>query len=438
MSLPFNLAPPDPKTVQRGAAPLFSEPTRKIRMGWITTFALAWFGVWLAQLTPVQLQLPTQVNALNATWDQNVLRFGIVSGVSAIVAIIVYPLAGALSDRTTSRFGRRRPWILGGAVVFAIALVLLGLQNTIVGVTVFWSAAMAGFCAMSAGLTACIADQVPTRQRGVASSLVSTPQAVGLIVGVAVIGTFITDTLLGYVACAAVVIIFVLPFLFLVPDAVMPKSQRPKMTIAALAAGFWINPRIYPDFAWTLASRILVNVANALGTTVLIDYLIYGLGQNEADAENNLLTLILIYMIGSIIASLVTGKVSDVLGRRKVFVGISAAIQAVGALIAVVFPTFDTLLIVAAILGLGYGCFLAIDQALATQVLPDAHTRGKDLGIMNIATTVPQMVGPMVAALIITGLASLGPLQSFGANFFVSAIVGTVGAICVIPVKRVR
>jgi len=440
MSLPSYLAAPDPSTVQRGAAPLFSEPTRRIRGGWMTTFGLAWLGVWVAQLTPVQLQLPAQVNALigDTTWDQKVLQFGIVSGVSAAFAVIAYPLAGALSDRTTSRFGRRRPWILGGALLFAAALVVLGLQDTFLGVTIWWSVAMIGFCSLSAGLTAVIADQVPTDQRGVASSLMSIPQGLGVILGVALIGGLVASLFLGYVICAIVVVALVVPFVILVPDATMRKEQRPRFDLVTLLRGFWISPRRYPDFAWTLTSRVLVNIANVLGTGLLLDYLIFGLGQDEAAAADNLLTVILVYTVASTVASIVCGRLSDRLGRRKVFVGVSAAIQAVGALTVVTFPSFETVVVVGGVLGVGYGCFLSVDQALATQVLPDAHSRGKDLGVMNIASTVPQAVGPMIGALIITALADIGPLESFGATFYLSAILATLGAIAVIPVRRVR
>lgn len=114
---------------------VFAEPTRRVGGWWIAGFGAAWLGLWMAQLTPIQLLLPLQVNSLIATdtWQDSVLVFGLVSGVSSIFAIIAYPLTGALSDRTTSRFGRRRPWILGGALLFAVSLGLLSMQSTVAG-----------------------------------------------------------------------------------------------------------------------------------------------------------------------------------------------------------------------------------------------------------------------------------------------------------------
>jgi MFS family permease len=121
------------------AAPAaLSEPTRLVSASWIALFATAWFGIWMAQLTPVQLLLPQQVEAQISSdyWVDKVVAFGIISGIAGACALVAYPLTGALSDRTTSRFGRRRPWILAGALLFALSLVVLGLQTTMVGIGV--------------------------------------------------------------------------------------------------------------------------------------------------------------------------------------------------------------------------------------------------------------------------------------------------------------
>src|SRR5690606_20414047 len=92
----------DPMTAPAG---VFAQPTRKVGGLWIAAFATAWLGVWMAQLTPVQLLLPVQVETLvaTATWQDSVLAFGAISGASAAFAVVAYPLTGALSDRTTSR-----------------------------------------------------------------------------------------------------------------------------------------------------------------------------------------------------------------------------------------------------------------------------------------------------------------------------------------------
>jgi MFS family permease len=133
-----------------------------------------------------------------------------------------------------------------------------------------------------------------------------------------------------------------------------------------------------------------------------------------------------------ILAALGFGKLSDIIGKRKPFVYIAAYLQALAALIIALVPDFTITFIAAGLLGLGYGCFMAVDQALATQVLPNSHTRGKDLGIMNIATTVPQAVAPLVGAFIVAYLGG------FLGLFLVSAATAAVGGLAILPVKSVK
>lgn len=418
----------------------FEEPTRRVAGRWIAGFAVAWLGIWMAQLTPVQLLLPEQIDAIAPQGDgvQSVVAFGIISGIAGAFALVVYPLAGALSDRTTARWGRRKPWILAGAVGFAASLVLLGLQSTMVGIGVFWVLAIVSFCVLTAALTAMISDQIPVGQRGVASAWISAPQAVGLILGVLLVVALELTVLLGYLVVAVLLLALVTPFLVIAPDARLTADQRPAFSGRTLLAGFWISPRRYPDFAWTLLGRILVNIGNALGTTLLLFFLIYGLGRS--DAETDLLILIVVYTVFIVASSLIVGQWSDRLGRRKPFVMFSALAQAVAALLLAFVPDFGVALVASAFLGVGYGAFLSVDQALATQVLPDAAARGKDLGVMNIATTVPQAVAPLLGAGIVAVIASAtGAIASgFVGLFLISGVVTILGALSVAPVRSVK
>ncbi|HEY5224666.1 MAG TPA: MFS transporter [Microbacteriaceae bacterium] len=412
-------------------AALFAEPTRRVGGRWIAFFAMAWLGIWMAQLTPVQLLLPAQIQAqLNTTdWVQNVVAFGIISGISGLCAVVAFPLTGALSDRTTSKFGRRRPWIAIGALVFALSLLILGAQTTMVGIGVFWCLALIGFCILTAALTATISDQVPVDQRGYVSGWLSAPQAIGTILGLVLVMTLFTGTFFGYAAMAVLLLVLVLPFLFL-PDAVLSRDLRTAMSMRGILESLWISPRQYPDFGWTLLSRILVNFGNAFGTTLLLYFLEFGL--NDKDAENDLILLTLIYMVFVIIAALGFGRLSDRLGRRKSFVFIASTLQAIAALMLAFVPLLAVAMVAAGILGLGYGCFLAVDQALATQVLPDPAARGKDLGIMNIATAVPQALAPLLGAFVVLAL------NGFQGLFIMAGVFAFAGALAVSRVKAVR
>jgi MFS family permease len=408
------------------------EPALRVPGRWMAAFATAWLGIWMAQLAPVQLLLPLQVESMRATadWVDSVVSFGVISGIAGVFALIAYPVAGALSDRTTSRFGRRRPWILGGTLLFAASLVLLGLQSTLVGVGAFWCLAIIGFCVLTAALTATIADQVPVGQRGVISGLIAAPQAIGTVLGLLVVEELGLGIVVGYLVMALIVVATVIPFLLVARDVPLVATDRPALTARSLLAGFWISPRKHPDFGWTLLGRVLVNVGNALGTTLLLYFLLFGL--EREDAAGDLILLSLVYVVFIVLSSLLLGRWSDKVGRRKPFVMVSALFQAVAAGLLAFVPDFTVAMVAAGLLGIGYGAFLSVDQALATQVLPDALTRGKDLGIMNIATTVPQALGPLLGAWLVAAVAG------FTGLFVISAIASVLGALAVLPVKSVR
>jgi len=429
-----------PQYTATGAPAAFAEPQRAVTGVWIAAFAAAWLGVWMAQLGPFQVLVPLQVAAATGSddttvdgWVPAVLAFGTISGIAGLCAIIAFPLTGYLSDRTTSRFGRRRPWVVGGAALFAVSLILLGLVENIVLIAVLWSLTIVGFCVLTSALTALISDLVPVRQRGFVSGWMSAPQALGIILGVLLVTEVFTVWFFGYLSLAISLLVLVVPILLFTKEIPITREQRPAFTLEALIRGMWISPRKHPDFAWTLTSRVLVNTGNALGTGLLLYYLAFGLHIGMETADDALLALIVVYLVGVVISALVVGYLSDRLARRKVFVIWGSLLQAVAAFVLVFVTSYEATFVAGALLGLGYGAFLAVDQALATQVLPDPHDRGKDLGIMNIAFQVPQALAPLLGAWVVAGLGG-----SFGGLFMLSALAAILGALVVSLVRDVK
>src|ERR1700761_413490 len=404
--------PGDLYILSMAVAETTADPAARVPVGWTGRFTLLWFGFWMAWLVPVQLVLPNQFAALDAA--HKVRDSGIANGAAGVVALIALPVAGALCDRTRTQFGRRRVWMAAGVVVLALSLVAIGPQRSWAGVMICWMFASLGFSIASAGLFAAVADQVPVAQRGVISGAIFGPQAAGLLVGLVLLAVVITGTASGYLVLAVAVVILSVPFVLRYRDsppvgAVLPLSVR------ALTEAIWVSPRAHPDFAWAFGGRVAVNIGNALGTTYLLYFFTNGLHLKDPDTA--LLYVTAVYLVFTLLTTYGGGVLSDRSGRRRVFVAIASVLQGVAAVLLVIWPSFSTTMVAAAFLGAGYGAFLSVDQALVTQVLPDAETRAQDLGIMNIGTNVPQALAPVVAALVIDQLGGYRVLFAFAGIF---------------------
>jgi MFS family permease len=401
-----------------------ADPTTRVSRGWTTRFTLLWLGFWMAWLVPVQLLLPNQLAAVDSA--HKVKDFGLINGAAGLAALIALPLAGALCDRTRTRFGRRRTWIAAGIVVFVIALIATGQQHQVIAILIAWVFASIGFSMASAGAFAAVADQVPVAQRGMISAAIFGPQALGLLLGLAVLTTVITSTSGGYIVLAVAVAALSVPFVLRYRETLVAAVATP----LNLRQAMWVSPRAYPDFAWAFGGRVMVNIGNALGTTYLLyflrDYL------KLKDAENALLVATAIYLVFTLLTTYGGGVLSDRTGRRRRFVAIASLLQGVAAVLLVGWPSFDTTLVAAAFLGAGYGAFLSVDQALVTQVLPGAETRSKDLGIMSIGTNVPQALAPVAAALVID---QFGGYRSL---FGVAGLFSILGATMVYRIRSVK
>ncbi|NYH42638.1 MFS family permease [Micromonospora jinlongensis] len=420
----------DPTPASLPAA--LAEPTVPVRRGWIGLIFAANLGVWMAFFTPIQVLLPQQIEQIAPGDKENMLA--VVTGLGALAAVLANPLAGALSDRTCLRvagreFGRRHVWTAGGALLGAAALVLLAQQRTILGVALGWVAAQICFNAMLASLSAAVPDRVPVTQRGGVSGWVGIPQALGLVLGAVLVTALVTGNAAGYLAIAVAILLLSLPFALFTPDEPLPRTHRPVVRTRALLASMWISPRRHPDFAWAWITRFLVQLGNALGTLYLLYFLTDGV--RHPDPEGGLLVLILLYTLGMMLTAVVAGRLSDRSGRRKIYVIASGLIMAVAALLLAVAPVWPMAIVAALLLGAGYGVYLAVDAALITQVLPRATDRAKDLGVINIANSAPQVLGPALSAPLVVYLGGYPTLYA------VTAVVTLIGSALVVKIRSV-
>ncbi|MDT0197372.1 MFS transporter [Arthrobacter sp. AB6] len=405
-----------------------AEPTRKVTARWVTGLVLVNVGINAAFFGPINVFIGQQAISIDAPAKEAILS--LVTACGAAVSLVANPLFGALSDRTTSRYGRRAPWVLAGAVLAAAALLAMSGAATVALMVLFWCLVQLGANAAYAAITAAVPDRVPVKQRGGVGGLAAMGQTLGILAG-AVFGAAVSGNfMVGYWLCAAALLVSVLPYLFHRNDPALPKGKLPAFRPGEFVRGFWVSPRAYPDFAWAWLTRFLVNVGNQL-TIVYLLFFLRDIIRHE-DPAAGVLVLTGIYAVMVMVTAVVAGPWSDRVGRRKPFViGSSVTIAMAGAIMAF-FPVWPGALAGAAVLGIGFGAYLAVDFALLTQVLPFAVDRGKDMGIINVANSLPQVVAPFLAFM---AVAYGGGYRSL---FVTAAVIGLLGAVFVVKIKSVR
>jgi MFS family permease len=204
------------------------------------------------------------------------------------------------------------------------------------------------------------------------------------------------------------------------------------ITFRSLFAGLWISPRKHPDFAWAFAARFFF----ILGYFMVLFFELYLLtdyvGLPLAQANQTIGILAIVNLATTLPAVLIGGIVSDRIGRRKVFVYIASVLVAVGFLIPLVLPTVAGMAIMSAVSGIGFGLYTACDTALMTEVLPrDGAAAGKDLGILNVATNLPQALSTVAGGVLISAL-------GYRALFVCGVVFVIIAVVALRPIKSVR
>ncbi|GAA3116443.1 MULTISPECIES: MFS transporter [Nonomuraea] len=378
----------------------------------------------------LQVLLPSQVEAADPVGKLS--AFGLVTGVSAIASVCVPPIVGALSDRTRGRWGRRSPWILGGGLATLAALVLLGWMSTVAGLLIGWFLVQGTVNVGLNILIAVVADQVPERRRGLASTVGGLGVPVGSLAGTAAGAAFIDSALLAYTLLGVV---------FVAASALLALLSREHVTVAVAPGRVPLRAQLTSaldslrarDYAWAFGSRAVMFLGyfavSSFGLYILSDYIELPAGLAPQDAltlQTTVQTLCLV--VGTIIA----GPLADRLNRHKLFVLISSLMVTVSVALPVLAPVWPVQLATAVIGGLGFGAYLSVDQALVTLVLPAAEDSGRDLGVFHIALNAPQVVAPFGGSLVVAHLGG------YPALFVTGGVLALVGALMILRVRGVR
>ena len=514
--------------------------------GFVAVYALAYASLWLALLTPATVTLALRVRQMASGDSARLISEVLLAG--ALVALVSNPIFGALSDRTRSRFGRRRPYLLLGALVGLGALWLIAVAPGLRLVLIGWCLAQLSYNAVLAAMVAVVADEIPASRRGTVVGVLGICMPVGQIAGTFLVQHLAFDLRLALLVPGGIGLIGVWALAFLLPARMPPgwlqgdelgaavagaagaaavASSAGAVVTRAAAGGAGDAKRgeatggdaksggetqrgeakggdatgddakggdaksggeaqrgeakgadatgddakggdaksgeakrddardsdakgssygrrpgrrlLWPlaqhrDFAWAWSSRVLFVVGSVSFQAYQPFLLLDGLGFDAAQVPGLIFRSTLVQAVMTVLWSLVAGRLSDRWRRRKPIAMTGSLLQGAGLWIVAMADSYTMLLCGVAIAGIGHGAYEGVDLALVTEILPDRDRHAaKDLGVLNIANALPQVIAPLAAPVILAS--SHG---NYTLLFLVAGAVPMLGATLLVPLKGAR
>ncbi|WEV64134.1 MFS transporter [Bifidobacterium sp. ESL0732] len=393
-----------------------------------TLFSLLWMTAGTAGSAVL---LPQRFSDLHIGVPEVIL--GTMNSVGCVFALVSNIVFGAFSDVTRSKFGKRTPWIIFGGVIAGIGYAITAYSVNLFGIVAGWSIVQIGVNCMIAPCVAVLSDRIPENVRGTFSAFYGGAQIVGSSLGTFIGAKFISNMTPGFILGVVLFGITGIVAVLLFPREMSSKNENAEKLKATDILKAFIPPtKNCRDFYLALVGRLML----ILGWQMIAGYQLYILqkycGLGKTSSAGVISQMAAIAMVVQIIMSLLSGPISDKLQRRKIIVVLGSVIIAIGLLVPWLMPTAMGMLIYAFVGNLGYGIYMAVDQALNVDVLPSKDEAGKDLGILNLANTLGQVIAPVIVGAIVVAT------NSYAILFPIAIVSVLVGAAVIMFIKKVK
>ena len=387
-------------------------------------FALGFLGLQFAWQMRIALSEP-----VTSSLGASPLLYSLIWLAGPFSGMVVQPIIGALSDKTKSRFGRRRPYLLGGAIIASIALWLFPNSDDIVdgiilatGVKIpLWGGLL--FAAIMIWIIdaciniaqgpyrALIPDVVPREQHAQANSYISL--AIGLGSVVAMIVAPILKFVFNYqMSVPAQFIMAALAFTLAMAwtcitvtekstldSDVEIEEKKPEVSFwQSLKEFFLLSPEVkkictMQFFTWIGMMCLLIYITPFVIHTVygVPDVSVEPVAQSLKDtAQNYALICLAVFNLVCFLVAIPIGNLANKFGNKKVHI-ISMLSMVVAYLCLAFFKTSPAaVLCFMALSGIGWASVCALPFAMLSKYIKPG-TEGSVMGIFNIFIAGPQV-----------------------------------------------
>lgn len=375
-------------------------------------------------MIPISLLLTFKAEQIDA--QNSTAIFSIVTAVGAFFALFANPLGGAVSDRTSLRFGRRRTWIMVGSILGSLAFAGIVWAKDVVWLTVFWCMAQLFYNFAFAAYMAIVPDQVEESRRGSISGILGLALPVAIVVGYVLMMIMDKASLaarFGALALVGIVSAVITCGMIVDPPTRYVKTGK-KINLSAV----YPSPQKYPAFTWGMLTRFFMSMTYSyqIYTAIMLTKRFH-LNEVQTTEYTTLIEVLSLAAMG--VSSILGGVLSDKLRRQKPFIVCSVIVMVIGLLIVALVNDMTVVTVGCVIINFGYGIYTAVDTALIARILPNQQDAAKDYGLMNVADTLPQSIVPAMAAPLIA-------IGSWPLFYGVLSACGIISAIVVHPIPE--
>jgi MFS family permease len=427
------LGAPEPIAVES------ARPSTELPIGALIRISAFWLGLTsIDAVVNATIQARLEYDNLVAPGTEG-MALAFIAVVTFVFSVAVQPTVGSISDYTTTRWGRRKPYIVIGALLDVVFLLGIATANSLLAITAFVTFLQFSTNTARGAFQGYVPDLVPDRQVGLASAMVGLMQVFGNVLGFALAAIAVAEGNVGLAvgAIAVVELVTMLSVVLRVPKG-PPAKPRDGRSWVQIAAETWGTDILKErSYVWLLISRLFILMGGASLVNFVIFYLGRSLGIPEADVDGAILQLLAAATLAALLSIIPASRLSDRIGRKPVIWGCTA-FGMVGLVLVALAPNLMVATLGAALLGSSQGTFLSVDWALMTDIIPKAAS-GRYMGLSNVVTASSTTIAVAIGGLTMD---AIGKALGIGAGPRTVMLLGivyfTIGAFALRPVVEPR